>query len=193
MVSVSARRQRGTSLIEVLVTIVILAIGLLGLAGLQSRLQASEMESYQRAQALVLLNDMASRIEANRAQAANYAAAAPVSTPLGAGMTCPAAGTSQLSQDVAEWCEALQGAAETSGGSAVGAMIGGRGCVETTATPGEYLVTVAWQGLTPIANPTGSPTCGAGKYNGAIGSSCTGDSCRRFVTTIVRIANLSSL
>lgn len=199
MVSASAalaRRQRGTSLIEVLVTIVILAIGLLGLAGLQSRLQASEMESYQRAQALVLLNDMASRIEANRAQAAAYVTgttATGTATPLGAGMTCPAAGTSQLSQDVAEWCDGLQGAAETSGANMVGAMVGGRGCVETTATPGEYLVTVAWQGLTPITNPPNSPTCGAGNYNGAAGSSCTGDSCRRFVTTIVRIANLSSL
>lgn len=185
--------QRGTSLIEVLVTIVILAIGLLGLAGLQSRLQASEMESYQRAQALVLLNDMASRIEANRANAASYATAAPTSAPLGAGMTCPVAGTSQLSKDAAEWCQALQGAAETSGGGMVGAMVGGRGCVETTATPGEYLVTVAWQGLTPVATPANSPTCGSGRYTGGTGSSCTGDLCRRFVTTIVRIANLSSL
>jgi type IV pilus modification protein PilV len=66
------RAQAGTSLIEVLVTIVILAIGLLGLAGLQSRLQVSEMESYQRAQALVLLNDMVGRIEANRTNAASY-------------------------------------------------------------------------------------------------------------------------
>ena len=37
--------QRGTSLVEVLVTIVITAIGLLGLAGMQSRLQISEVES----------------------------------------------------------------------------------------------------------------------------------------------------
>ena len=55
-----ASRQAGTSLVEVLVTIVITAIGLLGLAGMQSRLQTSEMESYQRAQALLLLEDMAS-------------------------------------------------------------------------------------------------------------------------------------
>ncbi|MDP3678960.1 MAG: prepilin-type N-terminal cleavage/methylation domain-containing protein, partial [Methylotenera sp.] len=60
--SFSARFQRGALLLEVLVTIVILAIGLLGLAGLQAKLQSSEMESYQRAQALILLNDMASRI-----------------------------------------------------------------------------------------------------------------------------------
>ena len=66
--------MRGTSLIEVLVTIVILAIGLLGMAGLEARLQTSEMEAYQRAQALILLNDMASRISANGANAAFYRA-----------------------------------------------------------------------------------------------------------------------
>lgn len=64
--------QRGTSLIEVLVTLVILTIGLLGLTGLQSRLQVSELEAYQRAQALILLNDMASRVATNRSAAASY-------------------------------------------------------------------------------------------------------------------------
>jgi type IV pilus assembly protein PilV len=65
----TANVQRGTTLLEVLVTLVILAIGLLGLAGLQTRLQVSEMEAYQRSQALILLNDMASRIASNRANA----------------------------------------------------------------------------------------------------------------------------
>jgi type IV pilus assembly protein PilV len=39
---------------------------------LQGRLQKSEMESYQRTQALMLANDMANRITTNRADAANY-------------------------------------------------------------------------------------------------------------------------
>jgi len=39
--------QRGVSLIEVLVTMVIMAFGLLGLAALNSRIQLGEMESYQ--------------------------------------------------------------------------------------------------------------------------------------------------
>jgi type IV pilus assembly protein PilV len=180
--------QRGTSLLEVLVTIVILAIGLLGLAGLQSRLQASEMEAYQRAQALVLLNDMASRIATNRANAPTYLTG--TTTPLGVGMTCPGATSTQQGSDAAEWCQALQGAAETSGGGKVGAMLGGRGCVEDLGS-GTYLVTVAWQGLTPISAP--APACGKGSYDGAAGSACTGDRCRRVITTIVRIGNLSSI
>lgn len=60
------RTQTGLSMIEVLVTLVILLVGMLGLAGLMVLGQRSEMESYQRVQALILLQDMEERINANR-------------------------------------------------------------------------------------------------------------------------------
>ncbi len=41
---VKLHSQRGATLLEALVTLVIIAFGLLGLVGLQSRLQVSEME-----------------------------------------------------------------------------------------------------------------------------------------------------
>lgn len=170
-------------MIEVLVTIVILVIGLLGLAGLQARLQSSEMEAYQRAQALVLLSDMASRIATNRVNAASYV----TTTPLGVGMACPTGTSTPQQVDAGQWCNALQGAAETSSGNKVGAMVGGRGCVEGLGS-GEYLVTVAWQGLTPISAPPSSVTCGQNLYNG---SHCTEDRCRRAITTVVRIGDLT--
>jgi type IV pilus assembly protein PilV len=181
--------QRGTTLLEVLVTIVILAIGLLGLAGLQARLQSSEMEAYQRSQALILLNDMASRIATNRANAAIYATGTTI--PLGGTAACPTTTATRQQIDAGEWCDALQGAAETTGGGSVGAMVGGRGCVEDLGG-NEYLITVAWQGLTPISAPPAGVACGQNLYNGAAGSACTGDLCRRTVTTIVRIGDLSS-
>lgn len=183
------RAQRGLTLIEVLVTILILSIGLLGMAGLQSRLQMSEMEAYQRAQALLLLNDMANRIATNRNFAASYVTG--TSSPLGAGMTCPTTTANQQQIDAGEWCNALQGAGETESGdgSRLGAMLGGRGCVESLGS-GQYLVTVAWQGLTPISAPPGGVACGAGSYNGPTGSACVNDLCRRVVTTIVRVATL---
>lgn len=180
--------QQGTSLLEVLITIVILVIGLLGLAGLQSRLQVSEMESYQRAQALILVEDMASRITANRSNATSYVTTA--ATPLGEGMTCPTTSATQQEIDTSEWCNALKGAAETINGSNVGAMVGGRGCVESLGS-GQYMVTVAWQGLTPISTPPTSVGCGKDLYNATVGSNCSNDACRRYVTTIVRIATLT--
>lgn len=183
----NSQRQGGVTLIEVLVTILILSIGLLGVAGLQSRLQMSEMEAYQRSQALLLLNDMASRIATNRNRAADYVTTS--ATPLGAGMTCPTDLSTRQKTDRAEWCQALQGAAETVGGNKLGAMIGGRGCVESLGS-GEYLVTVAWQGMGPISAPPASVACGAKQYDGGTGSACANDLCRRVVTTIVRIADL---
>lgn len=181
-----SQRQNGTSMIEVLVTIVILLVGLLGLAGLQARLQTSEMESYQRSQALILLDDMASRLASNRGAATSYVTTA--ATPLGAGMTCPTSITTTDATDRKEWCEALQGASETSGTSNVGVMVGGRGCVEDLGS-GEYMITVAWQGLAPISAPPASVACGLNLYDTA-GTNCVGDLCRRVATTIVRFAPL---
>jgi type IV pilus assembly protein PilV len=172
-------RQRGTSMIEVLVTLVIIAIGLLGLAGLQIRLESS---------------DMVNRMGTNRLTAARYPEAVPLTAPVGAGMTCPTLGASatRVEQDVREWCDALQGAAEAVSGSRVGAMIGGRGCVEDLGLGASgsqrYRVTVAWQGLTPTTAP--AEGCGLDLYNGAAGSACQSDLCRRAVSTVVHMANL---
>ena len=180
--------MRGVSLIEVLVTIIILAIGLLGLAGLQVRLQSSELESYQRAQALILLEDMANRLSANRTNAATYVTAA---GPLGAGDSQSASCTGNgQSFDACQWSNALKGASEQSSSTNVGAMIGARGCVEDLGTGDQYMVTVAWQGMTPISAPISN--CGTGLYDDATGTKCVDDLCRRTMSTIVRIANLAS-
>ena len=178
-------RQQGLSMIEVLVTILILTIGLLGLAGLQSRLQLSEIEAYQRAQALILLDDMANRIAVNRNNAASYITGAASS--LGVGMTCPTSTATTQDKDKNEWCNTLQGASEALGGAKVGAFVGGRGCVEDLGS-NQYMVTVAWQGIGPVSAPPASVACGLNLYDS--GTTCTGDLCRRALTTIVRIATL---
>lgn len=179
-------KQRGATLIEILVTIVIVAFGLLGLAGLQMRMQMSETEAYQRGQALLLLNDMASRVATNRLNSAAYAG----STTYGTGYDCSGiATTSQAGRDLSEWCNALQGAAETTSANAkAGAMINGKGCISTTSS-GDILISVVWQGLTPISAPPSSVTCGATSYD--FGTDCVSERCRRFITTIVRIGTLT--
>ena len=166
------RLQQGTTMLEVLVTIVILAFGMLGLAGLQSKIFIAEMESYQRAQAVLLLNDMVERINANRSVAATYVLGA---NTLGTGDTQPAdcSGTAAgVARDKCEWSNALKGTAETSsGGTKVGGVIGALGCVTQIQAedatvglcrPGIYMVTVAWQGLNPTSIP--SAGCGAGSF-----------------------------
>jgi type IV pilus assembly protein PilV len=188
--AIPSLRQRGASMIEVLVTIVIIAFGLLGMAGLQSRLQVSEMEAYQRAQALVLLNDMASRIATNRNLSASYATeVGMIKVKPDADCAADFAGTSMLKTDVREWCNALQGAAEISGTNKLGAVIGGRGCVEDLGNR-EYMISVAWQGNVPLNAPPASVACGKDLYDLGGTTGCTADRCRRVVTTIIRIAPL---
>jgi type IV pilus assembly protein PilV len=182
------RSQSGTSLVEVLVTMVILAIGLLALAGLQARLHVLQIESYQRAQALIILQDMAGRIANNRYDAPSYVT--DPAAPLG-DAACPVANATRQEADTTEWCNAIVGAAETdTGGGMVGAMVGGRGCVDDLGGD-EYMITVAWQGLIPISAPPAEVTCGQDEYNGAAGSQCVNDLCRRVVTTVIRIPTLT--
>jgi type IV pilus assembly protein PilV len=167
--------MRGTTMLEVLITIVILAFGLLGVVGLQSKMQIGEMESYQRAQAILLLQDMVDRINANRANAANYVSATVFGTGQSPAPASPCPTAAGVSRDQCEWSYALLGAAEKRSTTNLGAMIGARGCVELVqaanpaagvCTPGIYLVSVAWQGFS-ATNTTVAPaqTCGTGQYS----------------------------
>lgn len=140
-----AAPQSGFGMIEVLVTLFILLVGLLGLAGVLVQSQRSELESYQRAQGLLLAQDMAARINMNRNLARCYAYTTNGQQWLGNGATvglppaCSAAQTktgvlvnnqvNELAQDLQDWNTLLLGAAETSNGNNVGAMTMARGCI----------------------------------------------------------------
>ncbi|MDO6683725.1 MULTISPECIES: type IV pilus modification protein PilV [unclassified Oceanobacter] len=64
-------RQSGFGLIEVLVSIVIVSIGLLGLAGLQTRALQENNAAYLRSQAGILVYDMFERLRSNSQGAAS--------------------------------------------------------------------------------------------------------------------------
>lgn len=73
-----ALEQKGFTLIEVLVTLLIFTIGLLGLAGLQLKALQGSTDSMQRSHATWIINDLADRIYANdNATVADYSGAAP--------------------------------------------------------------------------------------------------------------------
>jgi type IV pilus assembly protein PilV len=162
--------QRGVGLIEVLITIVITSFGLIGLVALAGRMTVGEMESLQRTHALTLLASMTQRMQANVSAAGTYLG----TTPLGTADSQPADCASLTSptmaqQDACEWSNALKGAAEKSGGNAVGAMLGARGCIEqllaedvAICQPATYRITVAWQGLSATTAP--SLSCGTNLY-----------------------------
>lgn len=117
------RNQRGFSMIEVLVTVLILAIGLLGLAGLQSTALRSNHSAYLRSQATVLAYDITDRMRANRTAALNGAYNVNVG---GTG-----SGSSMAAADVIAWKDNLE------------AMLPeGDGSVARTDT--RFTITVQW-------------------------------------------------
>ena len=59
------RHQSGFSLIEVMIAVVVLSLGLLGVAGLQLSSVRNTQGSYLRSQAVVYMNDLAERIYSN--------------------------------------------------------------------------------------------------------------------------------
>jgi type IV pilus assembly protein PilV len=183
--NVSFRQQRGVTLLEVLISIVIMSIGLLGLAGLFSLAGKAEVESYQRIQALTYLNDMADRMASNGPVADCY-----VSSAYGSG-TLPSCGAGSNAQstraksDMAEWVGLLQGSTEKSGTTNAGGLIGARGCVEkiaTTLTYTDYRISVAWQGMGDVSDPDSTLVCGKNAY-GSEGR-------RRVVSTLFRLPAL---
>jgi type IV pilus assembly protein PilV len=204
-ISVAGARsqQEGFSLLEVLISVFIILLGLLGLAGLIVRSNQTEMESYQRVQALMLVQDMVDRINANRKVASCYSNGT-TGTTLGTDASTPASCTSGTAEqnaranaDLAAWDLLLRGSAETSTtgvdckatpGSCVGAMIGARGCIRYDASTevagiagtGVFTVTIAWQGL--AATASSANTCGQGQYGD--------ETLRRVVTGNIRIGEL---
>jgi type IV pilus assembly protein PilV len=191
-------RQAGFSLVEILVTLVIVMIGLLGLAGVQMRAHQAELESYQRAQALVLVSDMVDRINANRKVADCYAVTTynngqVLGTDNNNPLVCDKGLIYQNDVAIADltaWDNMLKGAAEKVDATNVGAMVGARGCITWDAALGMYRVSVAWQGIGRTAAPNDDTlpnadlkaTCGQGLYGD--------EKLRREVSANVRMATL---
>lgn len=173
-----AAAQHGFSLIEILVTLLIVAFGLLGLAGFATKSTALSVDAAQRARASALLNDMASRVANNKANAAAYASAA-VHGAVG-GQNCAGAAAG-AARDLCEWSNLLAGDNDAQAGGN-SAFLGYRGCVTQLAGNPVYVVTVAWGSLTPGVPPADG--CAANAFGD--------DSLRRIIRTQVRISDLTA-
>lgn len=181
--------QTGGTLIEVLVSLFILLVALLGLTGLMVQSQAAQFESYQRMQALQLAQDMVSRLSANPKQVACYLTATSVGTDYTATPACTGAvsGNAQdrAVRDMTEWDALLKGRAELDASSSrIGSVLGARGCVTVYAGNGvanEYQIAVAWQGSVATFAPPADIPCGKDQYGA--------DTQRRAVSLVVHLSS----
>jgi type IV pilus assembly protein PilV len=152
--------QKGVGLIEILVALLVLAIGILGFIALQYRAVEATSEAINRVQAMNIARDMAERIRANRdglstykTQTATAANQAEFTTNC---MTAACSVTDLADFDVAQVTEKA---------SAIGMTVNMLSCAGNS--DGRNCLYVAW-GDTSATNGTGTGDCTNGtSYNDA--------------------------
>lgn len=102
----SLKRQNGLTLIEVLVTLLIMSVGLMGLAGIQRKAISDGLDIAKQSQTTFLATELVDRIRANPDGAANYA-----TTMLAAGCGGAPANCSDTNSGDGDRCTAQQMAA----------------------------------------------------------------------------------
>jgi len=121
------KSQKGFSLIEILITLVIISYGLLGIAGIIVNSIKNNQSSYARSQAGLLANDIIDRMRANRVAAE----ASPYPYNLAMGATPSGAGVPLA--DVEEWRASL-----------ATSLPSGTGSISLDATTKKMTVVIQW-------------------------------------------------
>ncbi len=143
-----AKEMQGSSLIEVLVSMTVLAIGILGIGAMQTSTLKSNQNSYMRTQAVFNSNDIIERMRSNTegVEAGNYNDPTPAVTATCQTTTgCTAA--QMAANDVAQW-EASVAASLPSGAATVcldATPVDGTATVPACSNSGdEYAVKIWW-------------------------------------------------
>lgn len=132
-------KQDGFSLIEVMVALVVLSVGMIGMAALHGQGLRASSAAIFRTQAITLSSDMADRIRANRLGQAAYGGAA-------ANNDCTTADCTpaqMAAKDLYLWQQRVQNE-----------LPGGQGTVTyANGAPPSYQITVTWEDPSET-NPT---------------------------------------
>lgn len=161
------RRQRGASLVEVLVAVSVLAVGLLGTTTLQLTSKRANLEARERVTATAIAQELAERMRLNAGQLAAY-------TNMGVGRTLNGSTlaavdcssgctkTQMAASDLYQLEQSLAGVNERNAGADVGGLSSPLACISgPDGTSGEYSVAIAWRSRTKLSDP-GLHTCGQG-------------------------------
>lgn len=173
---VQIARHHGVSMIEVLIAMLLVAIGTLAIVALQLSSKRSNMDAAQRSLAAQIGYGFMERIRGNNTAEglAAYQTAAGTdpgfgggqqATPVtncGAGVDCGAA--ELAAYDAWQFEQELDGAGEQIGGSNVGGLINPVACLSATPPGGvsaTFTLTIVWRGTGALPNNT-AVTCGQG-------------------------------
>jgi len=169
------RLQEGVGLIEVLISMLVISVGILNVAALQTAAKKSNFEALQRTSASVLVRDIIEKMRANPISLDSY-----LTTGVGGGtltqpaVTCTSAAKCNSLQlaayDMWLWEDAMDGASESRDINGVDSETGGMaspvGCITGPAAGGGgvYTLTLVWRGLTEMTNVSQN-SCGVGSGN----------------------------
>ena len=173
-----ACRCDGFGFIEVLMALLLISVGFLNVAGLQTAAKKANYDSLQRTTAIVIARDIAEKMRANPISLDQYLTTA---SGVGGGtltepaQDCTQAATCNSGQmavyDLWLWEQTLDGASESRSIDGVdtetGGLVSPTGCITgpPTGIAGVYTITVVWRGLNELANVSVNPCgTGAGKY-----------------------------
>jgi len=169
----SGQQQRGFSLLEMLVALVIFSIGLLAVAGLQTVSKQANYEGLQRTTASHIANGLLEDIRMNGDAINIYRTADAIGGGSYGGEPAPSCATGsecnsaqKAAHDLWFWEQLLDGNMETNGGAGTGGLMLPTLCITGPAVggPGIYQVTITWRGSASIMNSVNNP-CGAASGN----------------------------
>lgn len=157
------KHNHGFTLIEVLIALLVLAIGLLGMASLMVTSMQSNQASAQRSAAIVLSYDLVERMRSNRAQAVLSASPfagnpATVLDPCLVEDACEDGMTpaQQVSNDLAQWAITLGNA-----------IPGAAAIIDQVGTTNEFCIAIFWPENQPNLVADDATACGTNADNRA--------------------------
>lgn len=120
-------QNHGFTLLEVMIAMVIFAVGMLGLAGIQALSLENSHSSYTRSQAVLLAYEMVDRMKANSSASASYISPAATTSGAAPGTLCDAVqcSTAQMASfDLWQWKQSVENSLLSGKGSVSSATVG---------------------------------------------------------------------
>ena len=182
--------QRGVTLIDAMIALVIFSIGMLAIAALQTVSKTSNFEAIQRSHGASLTYDLFERMRMNTGALLTYVPGGSVEYKYSDTLTTPSADCSVnacSSSDMANWDlyefqQMLRGDNEKVGTKNMGGIVKPTVCI-TGPTNGQYTLTIVWRGQTKITNQNAS-TCGSEAGIGAYDNAAHDDFAYRRILSI---------
>lgn len=184
-IKTAVRHEAGMLMIEVLITILIVSLGLLGIAAMFVRSQLVSDEAYQRYVALQIAHQLTEQLSTNGLEAAKLEGSPYVTGITGATIAgdpsftregeCTGCDSWQIARrDLTVFHDAIMGAQKVKSGNKISSLVDARGCVEylgpklgdppVVSDPSRYRISVSWRGRQASVATANATLCGNGVY-----------------------------